>query len=324
VSPHATAGRRRRSRTLLPVVAALLSVAALGAVACGQPAYEERASQDVAGSDHGLLGATEAEQLARTIGPRATGSWGDIDARAFVTIAFQQFGYTPHTQEFLIGDPADHLLSANVIATKEGTGTTTLVVGAHYDTAADSPGATDNATGIGLLLEMAGRLREVETPSTIVFVAFGAHWQGSAGSSFFVERLKGFERKSLLGMIDLDTVAGGGELVAYAPPEGPTWLRDALVIAAERAGVPLTPAVAASHGDHSAFAAGGVPYAGLVSADEVGDGSVDLARVTAVAGTPRDALPRLLSGDARQLERQLGDASRLLEELLTSVLEPPR
>ncbi len=321
-TPHDGRPRRHAVLTALALLALSL-LAALGTGGCSQPSYDSRASQDVAASDHGLLAATEVVQFARRAGPRPTGSWGDIEARAFVTLAFQQLGYPTRAQEFLVGDPGDHLLSANIVVTKEGTSGTTLVVGAHYDTLPGSQGATDNATGIGLLLEMAGRLREVETPSTIVFVAFGAHWQQAAGASFFVERLEDFERDALLGMIDLDAVAGGAGLVAYGPEGDPTWMRSALAIAAERSDVTLTEAVAAAGGEHGAFAAAGIPYAGLVSADTVTDGRVDAEQPTAIAGTPRDTVRRLLAGDTGLLERQLGDAARLLEELLTSALEPP-
>ncbi len=325
--PHTTShgGRPRRHAVLAALaLVALNLLAALGAAGCDQPSYDSRASQDVAASDHGLLAATETVQFARRVGPRPTGSWGDIEARAFVTLAFQQLGYPTRAQEFLVGDSADHLLSANIIVTKEGTSGTTIVVGAHYDTLPGSQGATDNATGIGLLLEMAGRLREVETPSTIVFVAFGAHWQRAAGASFFVERLEDFERDALLGMIDLDAVAGGAELVAYGPEGDAAWMRSALAIAAGRSDVTLTEAVAVAGGEHGAFAAAGIPYAGLVSADAVADGRVETERPTAVAGTPRDTVRRLLAGDTGLLERQLGDGARLLEELLTSTLEPPK
>jgi Zn-dependent M28 family amino/carboxypeptidase len=171
---------------------------------------------------------------------------------------------------------------------------------------------------------MAGRLRDVETPSTIVFVAFGAHWQGAAGSSFFIERLQSFERDALIGMIDLDTVAGGSELVAYAPDDGAPWLRDALAIAAERGGVALAEAGATPGGEHMAFAAAGIPCAGLVSAAEVREGRVDLMHANPVAGTRRDTVRRLLAGDSGLLEAHLGAGARVLEELLTSALEPPK
>lgn len=315
--------RPRRSGRACLALAAASALLLLGAAGCSRPSHDSRASQDVAASDHGLLAATETVQFARHAGPRPTGSWADIEARSFVTLALQQLGYTPQVQEFLIGDPADHLLSANIIATKDGSSGTTLVVGAHYDTRPGSPGATDNATGIGLLLETAGRLREVDTPHTIVFVAFGAHWQGAAGAAFYVGELEGFERDALLGMVDLDTVAGGDLLVAYGPDGEGAWLRDALAIAAERSGVDVTAAAAGAGGEHGAFHEAGFPCAGLVSTAEVTAGRVDAERPTAIAGTPRDTVRRLLAGDTALLEQQMGDGARLLEELLTSRLEPP-
>jgi len=321
--PARRSSRLSSPRRLAPLVLAGLLLGALVAGGCGQPSYDQRASQDVAASDHGLLAATESVQFARRTGPRPTGSWGDIEARAFVTLAFQQLGFVARSQEFLIGDPGDHLLSANIIVTKDGTSGGTIVLGAHYDTLEGSPGATDNATGIGLLLEMAGRLRDVETPHTVVFVAFGAHWQEAAGAAYYVDRLEDFERDDLLGMIDLDTVAGGGELVAYGPEDDDPWLRSALAIAADRSGVALTEAAATAGGEHGVFDAAGAPWAGLVSADEVVDGRVDAERPTVVAGTPRDTVKRVIDGDTGLLERQLGAAARLLEELLTSELEPP-
>lgn len=49
-----------------------------------------------------------------------------------------------------------------------------VVVGAHYDTCYDTPGADDNATGVAALLELARALREVELRRTLRLVAFVA------------------------------------------------------------------------------------------------------------------------------------------------------
>jgi hypothetical protein len=87
--------------------------------------------------------------------------------------------------------------------------------------------------------------------------------------------------------------------------------------------VTLTEAVAEAGGEHGAFAAAGITYAGVVSADDVVDGRVDAEQPTNVAGTPRDTVRRLLAGGSGTLEQQLSDGARLLEELLTSTLEPP-
>src|SRR5713101_6618934 len=49
-------------------------------------------------------------------------------------------------------------------------GSGAIVVGAHYDTVPDSPGADDNASGVAVLLELAGMLAGEGLP--IRFVAF--------------------------------------------------------------------------------------------------------------------------------------------------------
>jgi hypothetical protein len=47
-----------------------------------------------------------------------------------------------------------------------------VVIGAHYDSVADSPGANDNASGVAALLELARFFKESKPARTIRFVAF--------------------------------------------------------------------------------------------------------------------------------------------------------
>ncbi|MBU0729572.1 MAG: M20/M25/M40 family metallo-hydrolase [Proteobacteria bacterium] len=47
-----------------------------------------------------------------------------------------------------------------------------IVVGAHYDTVAGSPGANDNGSGVAALLEIAGYFNERKPRRTIRFIAF--------------------------------------------------------------------------------------------------------------------------------------------------------
>ena len=100
-----------------------------------------------------------AKTFARTVHPRAADTWGEIRAREFVLNTFQQYGFFPRTQEFLASTPRGRVHSANIIAVKEGESAKRLVVGAHYDSAPLGEGYTDNATGVGLLLETAARLK---------------------------------------------------------------------------------------------------------------------------------------------------------------------
>src|SRR6266481_3454463 len=47
-----------------------------------------------------------------------------------------------------------------------------VVIGAHYDTHKDSPGANDNGSAVAALLELARHFARRETARTLHFVAF--------------------------------------------------------------------------------------------------------------------------------------------------------
>lgn len=63
-----------------------------------------------------------------------------------------------------------------------------LVVGAHYDTVAETPGLNDNASGLAVLIELMRLfdLHQCETEFTILFVAFDLEELGGIGSKYFV------------------------------------------------------------------------------------------------------------------------------------------
>ncbi|MHA2504301.1 MAG: M28 family peptidase, partial [Candidatus Kariarchaeaceae archaeon] len=77
----------------------------------------------------------------------------------------------------------------NIIATKRGKTSKTLVIAAHHDTVVNSPGADDNGTGVVLLMWLADQLKEVELDVTLMLVSFDFEELGLIGSSYFVEHL---------------------------------------------------------------------------------------------------------------------------------------
>ncbi|MEX0326495.1 MAG: M28 family peptidase [Puniceicoccaceae bacterium] len=90
-----------------------------------------------------------------------------------------------------------------------------LVVGAHYDTVAGSPGAYDNAAGIACLLEIGRNLLEAGPEVSVLLVAFTceehpASMAGFTGSDFFADLLladlAGNGRSPPFGMISFDTL----------------------------------------------------------------------------------------------------------------------
>ena len=65
-----------------------------------------------------------------------------------------------------------------------------LLIGAHYDTVAGSPGADDNASALAVLLESAYRLKHMRVARPVWFAAFCLEEQGLLGSRAFISGLK--------------------------------------------------------------------------------------------------------------------------------------
>ncbi len=316
----------RRVTVVLLVTAALL----VGAPACGQRAATGLPSRAVSGTAPGVIAYTIMVQFSKTVGPRPADSWGEIRAREFVFHAFQQYGYEPMAQEFIAGEGADRVHSGNVIALKPGESGETLVVGAHCDGVKGSQAASDNASGIGALIEIAARLKDVATPYTIAFVAFGAEESGLFGSLHYLEAMSTTERKAIKGMINLDGVAGAEVLYAYGTEGDGSWLRDDVLAVADGLGITLetdvvlqvTPPVSRGvgyevAGDHIPFAGYGIPVAGMMAAAS----DLTAARESFwPMNTRADTMATMKREHPGLARRQLRDVLRVLDAILTSEL----
>ncbi|MEO0407259.1 MAG: M28 family peptidase [Cyanobacteria bacterium P01_A01_bin.135] len=102
--------------------------------------------------------------------------------RRYLTAVLQDYGWRV-TQQPVAGGQA----GVNLIATQPGQAVAqSLVVGAHYDTVAGSPGADDNGTGVVALLEVARRLGHSTAPVPLTLVFFDLEEAGLLGSRAFV------------------------------------------------------------------------------------------------------------------------------------------
>ncbi len=99
----------------------------------------------------------------------------------------------------------DAATSANVVAEVPGTdpGAPRVVVGAHYDTQLESPGAADNATGLAALLGIARAWAGLRPLRTIELVGFGVEEPAAWGASNFVARR---DPKAIAAMVNLDAL----------------------------------------------------------------------------------------------------------------------
>jgi hypothetical protein len=139
---------------------------------------------------------SHVNRLATEIGPRNIYYYEALQrAAAYIESTFREAGYSPllHTYR------AHEKPFVNIAAELRGKARAgeIVIVGAHYDTHQDSPGANDNGSAMAALLELACLFARAEAARTLRFVAFtneetpftlpstwaAAFMQESAGSS---------------------------------------------------------------------------------------------------------------------------------------------
>lgn len=81
--------------------------------------------------------------------------------------------------------------TANVIGRLPGLTRQQLVLCAHYDTKVDTPGASDNASGVAVMLALAEQLCRQEQPYSLEFIAFTNEEYLPAGDDEYVHRRGG-------------------------------------------------------------------------------------------------------------------------------------
>lgn len=162
-----------------------------------------------------------------------------------------------------------NLQSLNVIAKKKPKNSTgnekAVIVSSHYDSVAGAPGANDNASGTGLVLELARAFQNVETDKEIRFIAFGSEEMGLIGSEHYVDNLSKQERDRILGVFNADMVATNYDkaknLYAMTPDGSTNLVTDATLNAAKQLNNDLVLQGKFGSSDHVPFAYAGIPAA---------------------------------------------------------------
>ena len=113
-------------------------------------------------------------------------------------------------------------IGENIIVTKKSSTDTTknLIISAHYDSADDSVGANDNGSGVAAVLELARILKDTAIPYNIKFILFSGEEKYMLGSRWYVGNLTEDERKQIIGVINIDTIAEKSDLGYMAMIEG--------------------------------------------------------------------------------------------------------
>jgi aminopeptidase YwaD len=203
--------------------------------------------------------------LSAGIGPRKAGTPAEARARDYIQGQFQEMGYEVKTQSFGLSNGGT---SSNIIATKQGTSPERLVIGAHCDSKSGVPGANDNASGVGVLMELARAVKGIQTGPTIDFVAFGAEEIVDSnpdhhhfGSRYYVNSLSGVEKSQITGMISLDMVGVGSSMWIGCMEIQPKTIVDELLAAASDIDCQAAYFKTGGSSDHEAFERAGIPAA---------------------------------------------------------------
>ncbi len=149
--------------------------------------------------------------------------------------------------------------SQNVIAEKAGPAGdgSVVVLGGHYDTVPNVPGANDNGSGTATLLTIAGEVAAMSYPFTVRFIPFGSEELGLVGSRSYVDSLSLEERESIIAMLNFDAL-GSGDVVGVL---GDGDLAQSVMTYGQEEGIAVERrfSLGGSSSDHASFLGAGIP-----------------------------------------------------------------
>jgi hypothetical protein len=226
--------------------------------------------------------STTADRLRRDVEvlcaarDRRVGSPGHDAARAYLTERYAAIGLRPYGDAFELPYADGGLHFTNLVAVAPARDASAidaapLLLAAHYDTVADSPGADDNAAAIAITLEVARRL--VARPATrpVVIAQFDAEeppyfHSGVMGSTYFNARQARtpFHAAIVLDLVGHDVpIPGVEDVVFMTGMESDPALERTVTELGRIDGLRLVTALNRYVGDmsdHHTFRLGQVPY----------------------------------------------------------------
>ena len=110
--------------------------------------------------------------------------------------------------------------SRNVIADRRGTTDDgrMVIIGAHYDTVADTEGASDNRSGVATVLTLAEYMAGRDYPFDVRIILFGSEEIGLLGSNHYVDNMSAEERANTIAMLNFDALGSGTTLDTAGDP----------------------------------------------------------------------------------------------------------
>lgn len=216
-------------------------------------------------------------------------TWSDQRKKAgdWIKSEFRKMGYTPQSQyfsEIIAGRRYTNL--ENIYVEKRGTKhpDEIIVMSGHYDvTDTTIEGAMDDASGVGVVMELARIFANIPTDRTLIFMAadseeFGALW----GSRAFAREFP--HARQIVAVENFDFVGPEKQTNIITLCDGlksgytPLWLREIALASVRAAGTQATEltnlmeaierAVTIPSADHGSYLAEGIPAFTFVGQDE--------------------------------------------------------
>lgn len=225
----------------------------------------------------------------------------------------------------------------NIEFRKPGASSQEIVVCAHYD-GTETNAAEDNGTGVSVLLELAQRFLNMDTPYSIRFLLFDIEEYAYVGSTYYVAHQ---DVSNVICCINLDSIGIGDSLYGYSGDyEGDTlvraWPLEQALATASYLGLDLKtlpenyqgdncrPPAKTTGSDQTPFNAAGIPYLYLATAywtDAPANGLQQTAEPSIPDGkimhvTEYDNLAFLTSHFGNRIYTHMSQTSQLVTYLL--------
>jgi len=130
---------------------------------------------------------------------------------AYIEAQLKALGYEPQVQAYDVGGTSVRNIAVELTPPDAGPHTPTIVVGAHYDSYGNAPGANDNGSGSAAVLELARLLKDAPLKDKrlrlVLFVNEEPPYDRTPdmGSYRFAKSLRA-QGETVLGMISLETI----------------------------------------------------------------------------------------------------------------------
>ncbi|HCR1092623.1 TPA: aminopeptidase [Enterobacter hormaechei] len=223
---------------------------------------------------YGEIASMQARHIATVFPGRMTGTPAEMLSADYIRQQFADMGYESDIRAFhsrYICTTRNktqnwhNVTGSTVIAAHEGKAAEQIIIMAHLDTytpLSDADvdnnlggltlqGLDDNAAGLGVMLELAERLKNIPTKYSIRFVATSGEEEGKLGAENLLKRMSAEEKKNTLLVINLDNLIVGDKLYFNSGQSTPSSVRK---LTRDRA-----LALARTHGVYAATNPGGNP-----------------------------------------------------------------